>query len=65
MLHANDYFNADGSCQRWRINGQTKTWKTKPEKFRIPIKHGLRDYSYYTDENQSLFHKEEDCPNAK
>ena len=28
----------------WRRNGMTQTWKREPEKFRIPIKHGLRDF---------------------
>ena len=38
--------NADGSRLRARRNGATKAWKTRPNDFRIPIKHGLYDYGY-------------------
>lgn len=34
-----------------RRNGATKTWKTRPGEFRIPIKIGMYDYSYITDKN--------------
>lgn len=27
-----------------RRNGQTKTWKTRPHDFHIPVKYGLRGY---------------------
>ena len=33
--------NADGTPLRVRVNGRCKTWKTRPEEFRLPIKHGL------------------------
>ena len=48
--------------ERWRRNGMTKTWKTRPGEFRIPIKHGLRAYSYLTHDNAHEFHLEEECP---
>jgi len=38
--------NADGTPARARRNGKTKLWKTRPERFKIPVKHGLRDYFY-------------------
>jgi hypothetical protein len=50
--------------ERWRRNGATKRWVTRPNAFRIPIKHGLRDYSYLTDENAHDFHLEQECPYA-
>jgi hypothetical protein len=31
---------------RVRRNGQTKTWKRKPDFFMIPVKYGLRDCFY-------------------
>lgn len=37
--------------KRWRRNGRTKTWKTRPGEFRIPVKHGLRSYGYITEYN--------------
>jgi hypothetical protein len=36
--------NADGSPQRWRVNGAVKTWKTDARRIRVPLKFGL--YSY-------------------
>ena len=39
----------------WRRNGKTKLWKTRPDDFRVPIKYGLREYSYITPENVHLF----------
>lgn len=52
----NDERNADGSHVRWRINGKMKTWKTRPDDYKIPVKHGLRDYGYITPKNVHLFH---------
>ena len=50
--------------ERWRTNGQLKTWKTRPDEFRQPIKHGLRDYGYLDETNAHQFHLESECPNA-
>jgi len=36
--------NADGTPIRVRVNGHCQTWKTQPDRFRLPTKHGL--YSY-------------------
>jgi hypothetical protein len=38
--------NADGTPVRCRRSGKTKTWKTRPGSFRIPVKHGLKDSFY-------------------
>lgn len=35
--------NADKSQLRARVNGKPQTWKTRPEEFRVPMKHGLRN----------------------
>jgi hypothetical protein len=50
------------SCMKYRRNGQTKTWKTRLEEFKVPIKHGLRDYAYLTHENADKFFLPEECP---
>jgi hypothetical protein len=36
----------------WRVrrNGKTQTWKRDPERFRIPLKAGLRSYGEATAE---------------
>lgn len=44
----------------WKANGKLKTWKRSPERFRLPIKHGLYSYGYIDDENIQLFFLEED-----
>lgn len=37
------------SCERWRANGQLKTWKRNPDRFVLPIKHGLYNYHRLTE----------------
>lgn len=48
-LYHTDNRNADKSPQRWRVNGQPKTWKRSPERVKVPIKHGLYSYDYMTE----------------
>jgi hypothetical protein len=38
--------NADGTAVRCRVNGACKTWKTRPDDFRLPVKYGLKDCFY-------------------
>jgi hypothetical protein len=47
---------------RIRRNGQTKTWKTRPNDFRIPVKYGLRECFYITPDNAHLFCVAGECP---
>ena len=42
--------NADGTPQRWRVNGKCKTWKRNPERFQVPLKHGLYNYDYLNED---------------
>lgn len=46
--------NADGTAQRWRVNGKVKTWKTQPNRVQVPIKHGLYNYDYLTEDTLHL-----------
>jgi len=50
--------------KRWvyRRNGATKTWKTHPADFKIPVKRGLREYGYITQNEADLFTTRADCP---
>ena len=50
-----NYNNADGTPVRWRRNGKNKLWKRDPNRFRIPIKHGLYDYGYIDQDNYKEF----------
>jgi hypothetical protein len=46
--------NADGSCQRWKVNGKVKTWKRSPNKVKIPVKFGLYTFDYITENELHL-----------
>lgn len=43
--------NSDGTPLRCRVNGKCKTWKTRPNAFRLPVKYGLRECFYIDDHN--------------
>lgn len=50
------------SVTKFRRNGRTITWKTRPEDFKVPIKNGLYKYGYLTRDNAAMFHLAKDCP---
>jgi hypothetical protein len=56
MPNKNDCYTLDKPV-KWRANGKCKTYKSKARahEFRLPIKHGLRDYGYITQDNCHLF----------
>lgn len=56
IIHQNTGKNADGTCIRWRVNGQVKEWVRDPKRFRIPIKHGMYDFGYLEEINLDKFH---------
>lgn len=45
-----------------RRTGGSKTWKTRPEDFRVPIKHGMRGYGEIVPANVAQFHTPAQCP---
>ena len=45
--------NSDGTPTRCRVNGACKIWKTRPDDFRLPVKHGLKLCFYITPENMA------------
>ena len=49
IIYHTENRNADGTPQRWKINGKVKTWKRAPEKIQIPIKNGMRNFGYLTE----------------
>lgn len=52
--------NADRTPQRWRVNGQIKLWKRRPDRFQVPLKHGMYSHGYLNEENcKSLRTQEE------
>jgi hypothetical protein len=55
MTESNFFIYDNGKCRHWRRNGQTKTWKTRPDEFKVPVKYGLYAYGYVTQDNAHLF----------
>ena len=49
ILHHVRNVNSDGSAQRWKVNGIPKTWKTQPNRVKVPVKYGLYTYDYITE----------------
>lgn len=54
MLHHETNKNADGTPQRWKVNGKVKRWKRTPNKIEIPLKHGLYRFDYLTENDLNL-----------
>lgn len=50
--------NADGTPQRWKVNGKVKTWKRNPNKIYIPVKNGLRNYDFITEDYLGLVYEQ-------
>ncbi len=36
----------DGTVRNVKVNGSPKTWKTRPNDVKVPVKYGLYEYSY-------------------
>ena len=53
IFHAKNK-NADGTPQRWKVNGVPKTWVRSPSKVKVPLKYGLRGYDYLTENELNL-----------
>ena len=54
-LYHRIYTNADGTPARYRVNGQVKTWKTRPNEVRVPLKRGLYEHGYLNHHNLGDF----------
>ena len=52
--------------ENWRRNGSTQTWKREPQRYRIPVKYGLRGYGQLTDSDTGWhIGRAEDCPDGR
>ena len=49
------------TCQRWRVTGKVQRWKRDPERFRVPLKHGLYDYGALLPGDERRCHLESEC----
>jgi hypothetical protein len=43
--------NKDKTPLRCRQNGKIQVWKTRPEEFKVPVKYGLKEWFYITNDN--------------
>ena len=43
----------DGSPSQCRVTGSCKTWKHNIEKFQLPVKRGLYEYFYVSEDNKN------------
>ena len=50
FYHAS-HTNADGTPTRCRVTGKCKTWKTRPDMFELPVKHGMFQAFYINERN--------------
>lgn len=55
----------DNRWWRSRRNGKTRTWKTRPGEFRIPLKFGFYGYGQITHNQQDGYVISETDPNVK
>lgn len=51
ILHHVTKLNRDNTPLRVRITGKVQTWKTRPGAFKIPVKYGLYESGYITQDN--------------
>ncbi len=47
--------DSKGNPCKVRRNGKTQTWKTRPNEFKVPVKYGLYEYLYITQDNAHEF----------
>jgi hypothetical protein len=64
MLHSENNKNADGTCQRWKVNGRVILWKRSPDRVHVPVKHGLRHYDIVTENDLTEVHLASECEHA-
>ncbi len=50
-LYHKDLKDSRGHSVRARVNGKLQLWKTRPNEFRLPMKHGLKDTFQLTQDN--------------
>ncbi len=48
-----------------RTSGACRTWKTRPEAFRVPVKYGMYESFEINEGNAGDFHVPADCPIAE
>ena len=54
-FHHRQYRNQDRTPRRVRVTGKCKVWKTRPEEFQLPARHGMYTSGYISDENKEYY----------
>lgn len=52
---ANPKHKSFGELRNCRRSGKTQVWKTRPNDFKVPVKYGLYESFYITQDNASEF----------
>lgn len=60
ILYHRDHRNSDGTPCRGRINGRPHLWKTRPDDFKLPMKHGFKMCFYIYPKNADEWFTVED-----
>ncbi|MFX0183345.1 MAG: hypothetical protein ACFE95_09725 [Candidatus Hodarchaeota archaeon] len=47
--------SVNGTPARFKVYGKIKLWKRDPTKIRVPLKRGLREHDYLTENNLNHF----------
>jgi len=55
ILYCNYHTNCKGEPSKVRVNGKVKLWKRNPNRIQVPLKYGLRDCFYLTEDNLNNF----------
>jgi hypothetical protein len=51
--------------RRWKVNGKVQTWKRDDSRVKVPIKYGLYNFAYLTENNLNGFHLTEERARKK
>lgn len=55
VLYHKSEKNADGSPQKWKVDGDVLIWKKEPKRVSVPLKHGMYIFSHLTERNLYYF----------
>jgi hypothetical protein len=50
-LKAGDYVYTITGMVKWKVTGKPKIWKRDASRVKVPVKHGLYDHGYITEDN--------------
>jgi len=49
IVYAIGYYNSDGTAQRFKVQGNPKTWKRNTERVKVTLKRGLKEFVTLTE----------------